>query len=141
MGKKGEEQFGLISGHAYSMLKFININGEIILKLRNPWGKLIWKGDWSFESKKWTKELRDRYNYNKNPEDGSFYMCWKDFKKFFGEIIICKLNASFLHDSIRFKTNRHKSGYFSMKVSTAGQYIVSIYQENKRKMNQQFSNY
>lgn len=46
-----------------------------------------------------------------------------------------------MHDSIRCKSNRHKSGYFRMEVKTPGQYIVSIYQENKRKMNQKYSNY
>lgn len=46
-----------------------------------------------------------------------------------------------MHDSIRAKTTRHKSGYFSMHVKTPGKYIVSIYQVNKRKMSQQYSNY
>jgi hypothetical protein len=55
LGKKGEEEFGLVSGHAYSLLKVINIKGETLVKLRNPWGKLIWKGEWSFTSNKWTQ--------------------------------------------------------------------------------------
>jgi len=105
-----------------------------LVKLRNPWGKTVWKGDWSFNSNKWTTSLRDKYNYHKNPDDGSFYMNWKDFTTFFGEIIICKLNPTYMHDSIRVKSNRHKSAYFSMKVTTPGHYILSIYQENKRKM-------
>jgi len=141
LGKKGEEQLGLVAGHAYSLLKLINIDGETLVKLRNPWGKTTWKGEWSFDSKRWTKELRDRYNYNRNPEDGSFYMNWRDFRTYFGEIVICKLNPTFMHDSIRAKSNRHKSGYFSMHVKTAGKYIVSVYQANKRKMSMQFSNY
>ena len=51
LGKKEEEKLGLISGHAYSLLKIIKINGQTLLKLRNPWGKTIWKGNWSFDSK------------------------------------------------------------------------------------------
>ena len=113
----------------------------MLVKVRNPWGKTVWKGDWSFSSKKWTNSLRDKYNYHKNPEDGSFYMGWKDFRIFFGEIIICKLNPTFMHDSVRVKSGRHKSGYFSMTVSTPGQYIVSIYQENKRKMLLKYETY
>jgi hypothetical protein len=46
-----------------------------------------------------------------------------------------------MHDSIRVKSDRHKSAYFSMKVTTPGQYIVSIYQENKRKMLLKYENY
>jgi hypothetical protein len=96
---------------------------------------------WSFESSQWTKELRDKYNYNRNPDDGSFYMAWKDFRIYFGEIVICKLNPRFLHSSIHVKTDRNKSGYVLMKVKTPGQYIVSIYQESKRKFLNKYSNY
>ena len=68
-------------------------------------------------------------------------MSLKDFRTYFGEIIICKLNPTYMHDSIRYKSGRHKSGYFSMQVNTPGQYIISIYQENKRQMLLKYSNY
>lgn len=55
LGKAGEEKYGIVSGHAYSLLKTINVGGVTLLKLRNPWGRTIWKGDWSFTSDKWTK--------------------------------------------------------------------------------------
>ena len=32
--------------------------GIVILKLRNPWGKLEWKGDWSDSSSLWNNELK-----------------------------------------------------------------------------------
>jgi len=98
------------------------------VKLRNPWGKTIWKGLWSFSSSAWTKELRDKFNYNQDPKDGSFYMSWKDFHVYFGEIVVCKLSPTFMHTSIHVKTERKKSGYLLMKVKTPGQYILSIYQ-------------
>jgi hypothetical protein len=83
---------------------------------------------WSFESSQWTKELRDRYNYNRNPQDGSFYMSWKDFGIYFGEIVVCKLNPTFLHSCIQVKTDRRKSAYVLLRIKTAGQYIISLYQ-------------
>jgi hypothetical protein len=55
-------------------------------------------------------------------------MSWKDFNIYFGEIVICKLNPTFLHTSIHVKTDRKKSGYLLMKVKTPGQYILSVYQ-------------
>lgn len=78
-----QEELGLISEHAYSCLKFINADGTQLIKLRNPWGNTIWKGDWSFNSNKWTKALRDKFNYNKDPNDGSFYMNVKDLMTYF----------------------------------------------------------
>lgn len=29
-----------------------------LIKLRNPWGKLEWKGEWSSDSPLWTQEQR-----------------------------------------------------------------------------------
>ncbi len=72
--------------------------------------------------------MRDKYNYNRNPEDGSFYMPWDAFSKFFGEIVVCKLSPTFLHTSSRVKTDKKKSAYLYMKVKSAGQYIITIYQ-------------
>ena len=68
-------------------------------------------------------------------------MTEEDFKIYFGEVIICKVNPTFMHDSIRVKSGRHKSAYLKMQVITPGQYIASIYQENKRKMLLKYSNY
>lgn len=50
---------GLIPGHAYTLLKIKIIEhpqkGKVkLLKIRNPWGKEEWQGDWSDGSKLWT---------------------------------------------------------------------------------------
>ena len=54
---------GLIADHAYSILKIRvikhPIKGEVtLIKLRNPWGKKEWKGEWSDDSSSWTKEIK-----------------------------------------------------------------------------------
>ena len=36
---------------------------ERLVKLRNPWGKGEWKGDWSDDSYKWTTKLKRELNY------------------------------------------------------------------------------
>lgn len=63
MSKEELENIGLISGHAYSLLFVKEINGEVFVKLRNPWGNYVWKGDWSFTSPLWTPELRKMFDY------------------------------------------------------------------------------
>ena len=59
--KKGGEvkvSKGLVHGHAYSILRLEEVklkSGRIqkIVKLRNPWSKLEWDGDWSDGSDEW----------------------------------------------------------------------------------------
>lgn len=67
-----EEEYrakGLLSNHAYSMLKVVQIAEHRLLKLRDPTGVDEWCGDWSNESKLWTNPLRQQLNYNSTPND------------------------------------------------------------------------
>jgi len=48
------------AGHAYTILRIYSdvvVGNEkiVLLKMKNPWGSKAWKGDWSYESAKWTK--------------------------------------------------------------------------------------
>lgn len=54
--------------------KFGNVT---LVKLRNPWGKYEWKGDWSSNSDKWTPELKEKLRVS-NKDDGIFYMTIED---------------------------------------------------------------
>lgn len=44
------------------------------MKIRNPWGKKEWQGNWGFRSDLWTNELRKKLDYEVNPKDGTFFM-------------------------------------------------------------------
>ena len=67
--------------------------GARLLQLRNPWGKLEWRGDWSDTSPKWTPQLRAALEggaiggkggrgghggsgCGADPDDGVFWMAW-----------------------------------------------------------------
>lgn len=46
---------GLVSGHAYTLIAVQQLSsGARLLKLRNPWGRFEWNGDWSDKSALWT---------------------------------------------------------------------------------------
>jgi len=39
-----QERIGLVGSHAYSFLKFVDVDGNHLVKIRNPWGTRVWKG-------------------------------------------------------------------------------------------------
>ena len=80
--KEEQNKMGIYSSHAYTLLYIVDgitdalTNQQTtLLNLRNPWGRGVWKGTWSFEYRGWTKEMRERLNYIKDPKDGSFFIC------------------------------------------------------------------
>jgi calpain-15 len=56
------KKVGLVDAHAYSLIEAKVIktnNGNVkLVKVRNPWGKKEWGGDWSDASNKWTKATK-----------------------------------------------------------------------------------
>lgn len=49
-GSMWGERKGIVEGHAYSILKAVEIDGQRLCLLRNPWGTYEWKGAWSMSS-------------------------------------------------------------------------------------------
>ncbi len=101
------ESLGLITNHAYTVISayiITNYLGEKVqlLKLRNPWGKLEWNGDWSDNSEKWTPILRKEVGLS-DEDDGTFFMDFKDYFKFFSCSYICNY-----HDDYSFRGKHMK---------------------------------
>lgn len=59
---EAENDVGVIGGHAYSVISAhsVQAHGNLVklLKLRNPWGRGEWTGDWSDKSSLWTPALK-----------------------------------------------------------------------------------
>ncbi|KIK66146.1 hypothetical protein GYMLUDRAFT_38663 [Collybiopsis luxurians FD-317 M1] len=72
---------GLIGGHAYSVLRAVEVKGKRFVIVRNPWGETEWTGPWSDGSKEWTKEWLDALPEigHSFGDDGQFIMEYKDF--------------------------------------------------------------
>ncbi|RPA96764.1 cysteine proteinase [Choiromyces venosus 120613-1] len=85
LGNVAAERSGIISGHAYSVLKAKEVNGKRFVLIRNPWGCTEWTGPWSDGSKEWTSEwmtlLEHRFG-----DDGAFWMSYDDFLHKFSQI-------------------------------------------------------
>lgn len=55
---------GLVTGHAYTLLDVKELsNGVKLAKVRNPWSRGEWNGDWSDNSGKWTDALKKEAGY------------------------------------------------------------------------------
>ena len=101
---------GILASHAYSILDVFEIpkprgkkrKFSRLLRIRNPWGRKEWTGKWSDDSveTKQNKErieqkLNEKYRethekINLSQEDGTFLMCFSDFRQVFNKLYICK---------------------------------------------------
>jgi len=90
---KGEHEtaLGLLENHAYGVLNCAEpIPGIRLICVRNPWGRLEWKGKYSDNSAEWTPELMAALNV-KFEDDGLFWMSYEDFTTYFNQLIILRL--------------------------------------------------
>ncbi|XP_047602022.1 calpain-14 isoform X1 [Lutra lutra] len=96
---------GLVGGHAYTLTGIRKVTckhgPEYLVRLRNPWGKVEWKGDWSDSSSTW--ELlspKEKILLLRKSDDGEFWMTLKDFKAHFTLLVICKLTPGLLSQEV-----------------------------------------
>jgi hypothetical protein len=63
-----------------------------LVRIRNPWGHREWKGEWSVNSDRWTKNLRKRLGKETTfaSGDGTFYMSFDDMLKRFHHMDVAK---------------------------------------------------
>uniref|UniRef100_H0XNU9 Calpain 14 n=1 Tax=Otolemur garnettii TaxID=30611 RepID=H0XNU9_OTOGA len=101
VGKEQVLENGLVDGHAYTLTGLRKVTckyrPEYLVKLRNPWGKVEWKGDWSDSSRTW--ELlspKEKILLLRKDDDGEFWMKLQDFKAHFTLLVICKLTPGLL---------------------------------------------
>ena len=105
---------GLITGHAYTVTKVLDLNGKKLIRIRNPWGQGEWTGAWSDNSEKWnslTGAEMAKVNL-KEAEDGEFWMSYSDFIKNWDFITICHLSVSSYEDSIIDSERENASPYW-----------------------------
>lgn len=100
---------GLVRGHAYSIIALeecdeLDKDTRVqLIRLRNPWGWVLWKGPWCANSKEWsTISIADRENLKKQTvEQSEFWMSFVDFKRYFTKMEICNLTPDALQGEER----------------------------------------
>lgn len=71
------ERKGIIELHAYSIMRAVEMDGQRLVLLKNPWGKGEWRGPWSDGSKEWTAEWLTRLGHRFG-DDGNFWISYDD---------------------------------------------------------------
>ena len=88
------EHEGLVDDHAYTLMGAHTIyldnneTTERLMKIRNPFGRKEWTGDWGDKSSLWTARTRLQVN-GEDQEDGIFFISFNHFMKFFTATSIC----------------------------------------------------
>lgn len=88
-----ESEYGIVVSHAYQILDARKVGNHKFIKVRNPWGRFEYKGEYSKESPKWTEPLKKELNYTDN-EDGSFWMTFDEYRYFFRSLSYCIPNQN-----------------------------------------------
>ena len=78
------QSYGLASGHAYSLLDVIDVEGGVTLaKVRNPWSSEGYRGPYSdSDTTRWTETLKAQVGFNA-ADDGIFYMIYSEYLQTF----------------------------------------------------------
>ncbi|XP_045448055.1 calpain-7-like [Melitaea cinxia] len=82
------ERTGLVATHAYAVLDVRLVNGVKLLKLKNPWSHLRWRGNYSeLDTVHWTSDLKAQLNYDPDSaaqyDNGVFWIDYASILNFF----------------------------------------------------------
>jgi hypothetical protein len=130
-----DNRSGLSGNHAYSLLSAHEINHQgrmlRLVKLRNPWGKGEWKGDWSDRSPLWTPELRRQLNVT-DTDDGIFFMSFEDWQRYFHDFDVCYYHDNYVHSNKLFCSSPNTPTVLRFTITRPGEYYFMLSQTNSR---------
>ena len=89
----GTRQASALSAEQECLLEMESTGRLRLILIRNPWGKVEWKGTFSSHSSLWTSKLRKLLSSTDQPgmeSSGTFWMTYHDFLRRFSTIDVCK---------------------------------------------------
>ncbi|CAG9329557.1 unnamed protein product [Blepharisma stoltei] len=139
----GTLEAGLLPGHAYTILSIKEAQGNLLINLRNPWGKIDWNGDWSDGSAEWTAAMKRELNPVFDEDNGNFWMNFDDFIQHFSTLNVCRVKN---WDEVRIKgkfirvqdvedSNMEvvvSKWYYSVDLPERVRIFIGIHQEDER---------
>ncbi|CAB3367395.1 Hypothetical predicted protein [Cloeon dipterum] len=82
------DRAGLVPTHAYAVLDIREVKGVKLLKLKNPWSHLRWRGNYSeLDTRHWTEDMKAALKFDPNSaamfDNGVFWIDYESIIKFF----------------------------------------------------------
>lgn len=138
-----EDDDQLKPGHAYSIVQVKEVDENKLINIRNPWGNFRWEGDWSSTSSLWTTEIKKEVNPMLDENDGTFWMGFEDFTKYFRSLNVCRVRN---WEEVRIKGKFIRvqniddpdievvlsKWYYSLDVNEPTRVFLGIHQEDER---------
>ena len=70
-----------------------------LVRVRNPWGRKEWNGEWGTGSDVWTKKLGAELGHVR-ADDGTFWMSFRDFVSRFSRVDVCVAREGWFVNSL-----------------------------------------
>lgn len=131
------ERKGIIELHAYSIMRAVEMDGQRLVLLKNPWGKGEWRGPWSDGSKEWTAEWLTRLGHRFG-DDGNFWISYDDLlrkyqafdrTRLFGPD--WKVTSTWTTVSVPWTLDYHDT-YFAFSLAKTGPVVLALSQLDSR---------
>jgi len=102
------DDFGIVGGHAYSLISVVEVSDFKLCKIRNPWGDFEWGGDWSDRSIKWSEhnDVFEELQPKLDKDDGLFWMPYEELIKIFTSVTVNFMTRALaMHKQIKIDEN------------------------------------
>ena len=86
-----------------------------MVRLRNPWGKDEWQGDFSDDSDLWTDDIKEQVGYT-DDEDGIFFLPEKHFLRWYDVSSICYYIDGHQSSVVRASSAYMEDKYFTFEI-------------------------
>ena len=127
--KKRREMF---QSHSYSLISIHQLKGDILIKLRTPYGVGEWMGAWRDDDPVWnTISANDKeiVGYIRNNSDGIFFMRFNDFVKTFEYVDVCMVHDNYKYCAIPLNVQGGKV-CVEINVRTGGENFFTLLQSS-----------
>mmetsp|Transcript_39525 Transcript_39525/g.35308 ORF Transcript_39525/g.35308 Transcript_39525/m.35308 type:complete len:262 (-) Transcript_39525:223-1008(-) len=127
----GGKEMGIVAGHAYTIISAHEYKGIKLFKIRNPWGRGEWKGDYGDKSPKWTPDLKAFVNFT-DADDGVFFMTVKDFKIYYDSVCVGMYRDEYEYSFVPGRSNPKEYKFFKFFITSPTEIYLRAHQLDER---------